>query len=128
MFRPAHHGFDKIAVVEFNFERQLGEIGRGELESRLREVDAVIVADLGCAQCGLHHAGIAAGNVEERERRREDLIQRGAQESADLAMGQAVALDQLAVGCPLLLELRERRSVHDRAARLELMDVNIDQF
>ena len=49
------------------------------------------------------------------------------QDAADLALRQAIAFDQLAIGRPLLLELLERRGVHHRAARLELMDMNVDQ-
>ena len=46
---------------------------------------------------------------------------------ADLAVRQAIAFDQLAVGGPLLLKLREGRGVHHRAARFELMDVHVHQ-
>ncbi len=49
MLRPAHHGLDEIAVVEVDLERHAGEIGGGKLERRLRQVDAVIVADFGAA-------------------------------------------------------------------------------
>jgi hypothetical protein len=41
----------------------------------LRQVDAVIVADLDSAQCGLHRTAVAAGNVEEAEGRRENVVQ-----------------------------------------------------
>jgi hypothetical protein len=34
-------------MVEIDFERRPREIGRGELERGLREIDAVIMADLG---------------------------------------------------------------------------------
>lgn len=47
MLRPAHHGFYEIAVVEFDLKWQLDEIGGGEIKGCLRQVDAVIVADLG---------------------------------------------------------------------------------
>ena len=50
-----------------------------------------------------------------------------AQDAADLAVGEAIAFDQLAVGGPLLLELRKRRGVHHCAAWLELMDMNVYQ-
>src|SRR5262252_5653730 len=36
--------------------------------------------------------------------------------------------DELAVGGPLLLELRERGGVHHRTARFELMDMNVDHL
>ena len=61
-----------------------------------------------------------------REGRLEDVVQGFAQDAADLALGQAIAFDQLAVGGPLFLELRQRRGVHDGAAGLELMDMNVD--
>ena len=70
--------------------------------------------------------GIAAGDVEERKRRREHRVERVAQDAADLAVGERIARDELAVRGPLLLELRERGGVHHRAAGLELMDMNID--
>ncbi|MGZ9110324.1 MAG: hypothetical protein ACXW3X_04360 [Rhodoplanes sp.] len=99
----------------------------GEIKRRLRQIDAVIVADFGSRQRGLHHAGVAAGDVEEAEGRREDVVQSFSENAADLALGQIVAFDELAVRGPLLLELRKRRGVHHRAGGLELMDVNVDQ-
>jgi hypothetical protein len=74
----------------------------------------------------LHHAGVAAGNVEEGEGRRENVVEGFAEDAADLALGQAIAFDQLAVGRPLVLELGQRRGVHHRTAGLELMDMNVD--
>jgi hypothetical protein len=127
MLWPAHHGVDEIAVVEVDLERHAGEIGGGQLKRRLRQVDAVIVADFGAAQRRLHHAGVAAGDVEEGEGRLENLVQGRPQDGADLAVGQVIAFDHLAVGRPLLLELRQRRGVDHGAAGLELMDVNVDQ-
>jgi hypothetical protein len=127
MLRPAQHGFDEIAVVEIDLKWQLGEIGSGEIKGCLRQVDAVIVADLGSAQRGLHDTGVAAGNVEEAEGRRENTVQGFPEDSAHRAVGQAIAFDQLAICGPLLLELRKRRSVHHCAAGLELMDMNVYQ-
>ena len=127
MLRPAHHGFYEIAVVEIDLEWQLGEIGSGEIKGCLRQVDAVIVADLGSAQRGLHRTGVAAGNVEEAEGRRENTVQGFSEETAHRAVGQAIAFDELAVRGPLLLELRKRRGVHHCAAGLELMDMNVYQ-
>jgi hypothetical protein len=124
MLRPAQHGFDEIAVVEIDLEWQLGEIGSGEIKGCLRQIDAVIVADLGSAQRGLHRTGVAAGNIEEAEGRRENTIQGFPEETAHRAVGQAIAFDELAVRGPLLLELRKRRGVHHFAAGLELMDMN----
>src|SRR5262249_8057952 len=43
-------------------------------------------------------------------------------------MGEVIARDELAVGGPLLLELRERAGVHHRAAKFELMDMNVDHL
>src|SRR5262249_26303137 len=82
----------------------------------------------GSAQRRLHDAGVAAGDIEEGKRRRERLVERVVQDGADLAMGEVVARDELAVGGPLLLELRERGGVHHRAARFELMDMNVDHL
>jgi hypothetical protein len=82
---------------------------------------------LGSAQCGLHRTGVAAGNVEEAEGRRENVGQGLSEDIAYLAVGQAIAFDQLAVRGPLLLELRKRRGVHHCAAGLELMDMNVYQ-
>ena len=128
MFRPTQHGFDEIAVVEIDLEWQLGEISSGEIKGCLRQVDAVIVADLGSAQRGLHRTAVAAGNVEEAEGRRENVIQGFSEDTAHLAVGQAIAFDELAVRSPLLLELRKRCSVYHCAAGLELMDMNVYQI
>jgi hypothetical protein len=117
----------EIAVVEIDLEWQLGEVGSGEIKSGLRQVDTVIVADLGSGQCGLHRTGIAAGNVEEAEGRRENTVQGFPEDTAHLAVGQAIAFDELAVRGPLLLELRKRGGVHHCAAGLELMDMNVYQ-
>ena len=106
----------------------IGEIGSGEIKGCLRQVDAVIVAHLRSAQRGLHHTGVAAGNVEKTERRRENIVQGFSKDTAYFAVGQAIAFDQLAVRGPLLLELRKRRGIHHCAARLELMDMNVYQF
>jgi hypothetical protein len=84
------------------------------------------MADLGSAQRGPHHAGVAASDVEESKRRCEHVVERVAQDAADLAVAEAIARDELAVGGPLLLELCERRGVHHRAAGLELVDMNVD--
>jgi hypothetical protein len=125
---PAHHGFYEIAVVEIDLQWRLGEIGSGEIKGCLRQVNAVIVAHLGSAKCGLHHTGVAAGNVEKRERRRENIVQGFSKDTAHFAVGQTIAFDQLAVRGPLLLEPRKRRGIHHCAARLELMDMNVYQF
>ncbi|MGA7608990.1 MAG: hypothetical protein WCF49_02265, partial [Xanthobacteraceae bacterium] len=72
----------------------------------MRQIDAVVVANLGPVERGLHHAGIPARDIEEAEGLRENLAERLPQDRADLTLRQAIAFDQLAVGPPLLLELR----------------------
>jgi hypothetical protein len=47
MLGPAQHRFDEIAVIEIDRERHVGEIAGGEIKRRLRQIDAVIVADFG---------------------------------------------------------------------------------
>src|SRR5262249_7512298 len=42
-------------------------------------------------------------------------------------MSQAIVFDELAVGSPLLLELRQRRGIHHGAGGLKLMDGHVDQ-
>ena len=115
-------------MVEIDRKRRAGEIFRGELERRLGQVDAVIVAHLGAGQRALHHAGVAAGNVEKAERCGEACVESIVQQAADFAMREIVALHQLAIGGPLLLELLERGGIHHRAARLELMNMDVDQL
>ena len=46
MLGPAHHGFNKIAVIEIDRAGQVCKVLGGKLEGGLRQVDAVIVADL----------------------------------------------------------------------------------
>src|SRR5215510_8093220 len=74
MLRPAHYRLHEIAVIEIDLEWRVGEVDRGEVESRLRQVDAVIVANFGAGQCCLHHAGVATCNVEKAEGRLEHLV------------------------------------------------------
>jgi hypothetical protein len=71
--------------------------------------------------------GIPARDIEEAEGLRENLAERLPQDRADLTLRQAIAFDQLAVGPPLLLELRKRRGIQHCAARLKLMNMNVDQ-
>ena len=86
------------------------------------------MANLRSAQRTLHRTRIAAGNVEKAEGRRESVVESFSKDSTYLAVGQAIAFDQLAVGGPLLLELGKRRRVDYCTARLELMDVNAYQL
>jgi hypothetical protein len=127
VFGAAQHRFDKIAVIEIDLERDVRKVNGGELEGGLREIDTVIVPDLRSVQRGLHHAGVAAGNVEKREGLGELLVEGGPQEGRQLAVRHAVAFDQLAVGFPLLLELCQRRGINDGTAGLELMNMDVDQ-
>jgi hypothetical protein len=60
--------------------------------------------------------------------RRENVGQGFSEDTAHLAVGQAIAFDQLAVRGPLLLELRKRRGVHHCAAGLELMDMDMNVY
>src|SRR4030095_10596405 len=46
LWPPGERG-DEVAVVELGLERNAGEVLRGKLECRLRQIDAVIVPDLG---------------------------------------------------------------------------------
>jgi hypothetical protein len=93
----------------------------------VRQVNAMIVSDLGSAKRGFHHTRIAASNVQKVERKRKNVVEGLSEDSAYLAVGQAIVFDQLAVGGPLLLELGERRGVHHCAAGLAFTDVNVHQ-
>lgn len=46
MLAPTQHRFDEIAVIEIDRAGQVREVAGGEIERRLRQVDAVIVARL----------------------------------------------------------------------------------
>jgi hypothetical protein len=85
------------------------------------------VADLSSLQCGLHQAGVTAGNVEKAERRLEKVVERVSKDCPDLAMCQATAFDQFAVRTPLFLELGKRGCIHHGAVGSKLMNVNVDQ-
>ena len=87
----------------------------------------MIVADLGSRQRGLHQTGVAAGDVEKAEGRFEDVVQGCSKDSPDFAVSQATAFDQLAVSLPLFLKLGQRGGVHDRAAGLKLVNMNVYQ-
>ena len=51
-------------MIELDFERDTGEILCGKRERGLRQIDAVIVPDLGTGECRPHLAGVAASNIE----------------------------------------------------------------
>jgi hypothetical protein len=63
----------------------------------------VIVVDLGRAKRASHLAGIAAGNIEKGEGLR-DRVQRLVEDPSHLLVRERVAVDELLVGRPLLLE------------------------
>jgi hypothetical protein len=69
---------------------------RPRLKRRLRQIDAVIVANLGSAQRAFHHAGVTAGDVEEAGPGCQYLLERVMQDAADLTVGEIIAHDELA--------------------------------
>ena len=71
-----------FVIYYFGHEWQPGRTGSGKREDGLRQVDAVMVADLGFAQRGLHHTGVAAGDIAEAEGRLENVVQRLPEETA----------------------------------------------
>src|SRR5262245_19298965 len=127
VFGPAQHRLDEIAVIEIDLEENVGKVNGGELEGGLGKIDAVIVPDLRCVQRRLHHEGIAAGDVEKREGSDELFVEACAEEGGQLAVRQAIAFNQLAIGFPLLLELCQRRGINHGATGLELMNMDVDQ-
>ena len=120
---PSERG-DEIAVVELDLERNAGEVLPGKLECRLRQIDAVIVPDLGAGERLPHLAGIAAGNVEKGEGLG-DGGERPTQDRSHFLMGERIAIDQFLIGRPLLLKLLERGAVGDRAFGMEVMNVDV---
>ena len=99
---------DEIAMVELDLEGYAREILGGKLERGLRQVDAVIVLDLGRTKSLLHLAGIAAGNIEKGEGLR-DRLQRLVEDPSDLLVGERIAIDQLLVSRPLLSGIARER-------------------
>jgi len=71
-------------VIELDFERDTGEILCGKRERGLRQIDAVIVPDLGTGERRPHLASVAAGNIEEGEGSR----QRGKRAMQDRAVSR----------------------------------------
>jgi hypothetical protein len=87
---------------------------RGKLKRRLRQIDAVIVPDLGAGERLPHLVGIPAGNVEKGEGLG-DGCERPMQDRSHFLMGERIAIDQFLIGRPLLLKLLEHGAVGDRA-------------
>jgi len=82
----------------------------------------VVVANVGSVERGRHHAGVAAGDVEEAEGLGESLVEGPPQDRADLALGQAITVDQFPVGPPFVAETalalqrpegRRRAEIHE---------------
>ena len=115
---------DEIAMVELDLEGYTCEILGGKLERGLRQVDAVIVLDLGRTKSLLHPTGIAAGNVEKGEGLR-DHLQRLVEDPSDFLVRECIAIDQLLVSRPLSLELLESGLVIDRSSRPEMVNVDV---
>ena len=120
---PGERG-DEVAVVELDLERNAGEVLRGKLKRRLRQIDAVIVRDLGADERLPHLVGIAAGNVEKGEGLG-DGGERPMQDRSHFLMSERIAIDQLLIGRPLLLKLLERGAVGHRAFGMEVMNVDV---
>jgi hypothetical protein len=110
-------------VIELDLERDTGEILGGKRQRRLRQIDTVIVPDLGPGERRPHLAGVAAGNIDEGEGSRQR-GKRAMQDRAHLTMRTGVAIDQFLIGRPLLLKLLERAFVGDGALGVEVMDVD----
>jgi hypothetical protein len=115
---------DEVAVVELDLERNAGEVLRGKLKRRLRQIDAVIMPDLGAGERLPHLVGIAAGNIEKDEGLG-DGGQRPMQDRSHFLMGERIVIDQFLIGRPLLLKLLERGPVGDRAFGMEVMNVDV---
>ncbi|HET9572840.1 MAG TPA: hypothetical protein VFP29_03850 [Methyloceanibacter sp.] len=111
-------------MVELDLEGYAREILGGKPERGLRQVDAVIMLDLGRTKSLLHLAGIAAGNVEKGEGLR-DHLQRLMEDPPDFLVGECIAIDQLLVSRPLSLELLESGLVIDRGSRSEMVNVDV---
>jgi hypothetical protein len=60
-------------MIELDREGNALQVLGGKFQRRLRQVDAVIMVDLGTRERTLHLAGIAAGDVEKGERLRKSL-------------------------------------------------------
>ena len=124
---PAVHRLDEIAVIEIDDEGHSGEILRREIERRLRQVDAVIMADRRARQHPPHQARITAGNVEDLKRPRKAVCQSRAETVAHRLVRQAIGIDELLIGGPLLLKLLQRRGIDHCAPVAKLMNADIDQ-
>src|SRR5258708_1792091 len=114
---------DEVAVVKLDLERNAGEVLRGKLKRWLRQIDAVIVPDLGAGERLPHLACIAAGNVEKGEGL-SDVGERPMQDRSYFLMGERIVIDQFLIGRPLLLKLLERGAVGDRAFGMKVMNVD----
>ena len=122
--RPARQRGDEVAVVELDLERHARQILGRKLQRRLRQIDAVIVVNLGAGERAAHLAGVAAGNVEQGEGLGHGR-KRPVQDRPHLLMGESIGIDQFLIGRPLLLELLERGLIGDRALGVNVTDVNV---
>src|SRR4051794_21419909 len=64
---PVIHRLDKIAVIEVNSEGHAGQVLGCQFQRRLREINAVIMADPGCGQDAFHEARIATSKINNGE-------------------------------------------------------------
>jgi hypothetical protein len=82
-------------MVEIGLEQRPREIG-GELKRRLRQIDAVIVANLGSAQRAFIMLASPQAMSRKLDRGCQYLLERVMQDAADLTVGEIIAHDELA--------------------------------
>src|SRR5262245_57641963 len=122
---PLGQGLDEVFVVELDLEGRGGHVFRRKLKRWPGEVNAVVVAAPGAAQNFAHLTGVAAGNIDKREGRR-DSTERVAQKIASRSVRQCVGVHELLISRPLLLKLLQGLLVGHRLFRRKLADENVD--
>jgi hypothetical protein len=112
-------------MIELDLKGHMFEVLGSQFERGFGQIDTVIVADL-CIPKRAHLACVPASDIKKGEGHGEGLVEGVMQKLADRFMGEPIRIHDLLVGRPLLLELLECGPIHDRTARLKLMDQNVD--
>ena len=122
---PLGQGLDEVFVVERDLEGRVGQVFRRKLKRWRGEVNAVVVAAPGAGQNLAHLTGVAAGNIDKGEGRR-DSTERVAQKIASRSVRQCVGVHELLISRPLLLKLLQGLLVGHRLFGRKLADENVD--
>ena len=109
--------FEDVAMRQRHRTRQVGQFARGELQRRLREIDALVAARRLFPQHWRQRRGVAAAQIEESwPPSRKARGERTPQGLRDLAVEHEIGGDHLVISVPLVKNIWRGRGGHGRGS------------